>query len=89
MEILNFENLKIKARKDGNSYGKEYFETVVYAIDRINKYITKKGKIQPRQEGEYEILTFAMKNEVNADALIYAVQLSWDEIEKAREIIIK
>lgn len=90
METLNFNDLKIKSPKaPATAYGKEYFENVQYAINRMNKYITKKGDISPKQKGEYEIITFAMENEVNGDALVYAISLSREEIEKAREIIKK
>lgn len=86
METLNIENLKIKNK---SNYASNYFESVEYSIKRINKYITKKGNIASKQEGEYEILCFAMENEVEAQSLVYALSLSRDNMEKARQIIRK
>jgi len=86
MKKLNIENLKIKNK---SNYTSDYFSTVESSIKRINKYIAKKGNISSRQEGEYEILCFAMENEVEASALVYAITLSRRDIEKARQIIRK
>jgi len=86
METLNFENLKIKNK---SNYASDFFVSVEYSIKRINKYITKKGNIASKQEGEYELICFAMENEVEATSLVYALSLSRDNIEKARQIITK
>jgi hypothetical protein len=86
MTTLNFQDLKITNKANFSS---DFFSSVESTIARINKYITKKGDISPKQKGEYEILLYAMENEVEGPALNYAISLSRDEMEKARMIIKK
>ena len=86
MTTLNFQDLKITNK---SNFSSDFFSSVESTIERINKYITKKGDISPKQKGEYEILLYAMENEVEGQALNYAISLSRDEMEKARIIIKK
>jgi hypothetical protein len=86
MTTLNFQDLKITNK---SNFSSDFFSSVEYTIARINKYITIKGDISQKQKGEYEILLYAMENEVEGQALTYAISLSRDEIEKARIIIKK
>ena len=90
MTTLNFQDLQIKLPKaPATAYSKNAFEMTHHAIDRINLYLEKKGKISSSQEGQYEILTYAMQNEVNGDSLESAISTSRRDMNLAREIIKK
>lgn len=81
METLKLENLKIN--NQGREYADSCYERLHSTIDRINLYIVKKGFIPEGRKNDFEVINYAMNNEVTIEQLHHALVFAKDDLEKA------